>query len=126
MFASAQSLIDAANAAVPRISSDEARALVDTQDALVLDVRDPGEIALSGKLSGALNIPHGEVPFRADPASPHHLAAFRKDRPVILYCASGRRSALDGHVLKRLGYDQVYNLGGFRDGADAGWAVEAG
>ena len=126
MFPSAQSLIDAANAIVPRISPDKARDLVDTRDALLLDVRDPGEIALSGKLAGALNIPHGEVPFRADPESPHHLTVFRKDRPIVLYCASGRRSALDGHALKQLGYNQVLNLGGFRDGADAGWPIEAG
>jgi len=43
---------------------------------------------------------------------------------VILYCASGRRSAVDGHALKQMGYLEVYNLGGFRDSTYAGWAVE--
>lgn len=124
MIASAHALVDAANALVPRISPDDARALIETRDALLLDVRGPDEIAQSGRLAGALAVPFGETPHRADPASPHHLPDFRKDRPVILYCASGRRSALDGHALKQLGYDEVFNLGGFRDSADAGWAVE--
>lgn len=124
MFASAPSLIDAANALVPWITPAQARELVDTRDALLVDVRDPGEIAQSGKLGGALNVPHGEVVHRADPDSTHHLPAFRKDRPVVLYCVSGRRSALDGHALKQLGYEEVFNLGVFRDGVEAGWAVE--
>lgn len=124
MISSAQALIDAANALVPRISSDDARRLIAERDGLLLDVRGPDEVAQSGRLQGALTLPFGETPHRADPASPHHLADFRKDRPVILYCASGRRSALDGHALKQLGYDEVYNLGGFLDGANAGWPVE--
>ena len=125
MISSANALIEAANAVVPRISPEDARRLITERDALLLDVRGPDEVAQSGRLEGAINIPFGETAHRADPASPHHLGDFRKDRPVILYCASGRRSALDGHALKQLGYDEVYNLGGFLDSTYAGWAVEA-
>ena len=47
----------------------------------------------------------------ADPDSPYHDKNFARDKTIILYCASGGRSALGGKVLKEMGYDQVYNLG---------------
>ena len=62
--------------------------------------------------------------FRADASTPSHNAELRTDRPVILYCASGGRSALSGKVLKDMGYEKVYNLGGFKDWAESGGEVE--
>jgi rhodanese-related sulfurtransferase len=41
-----------------------------------------------------------------------------------VYCASGGRSALSGKVLKDMGYAQVYNLGAFKDLADAGGVID--
>lgn len=110
--------------AVPRITPAEARDLIERQGALLIDVRGPDEIAVDGRLAGAIAIPHGQVAVRADPGSPHHLTDFRKERPVILYCVSGRRSGLDGEALRELGYEDVYNLGVFREAVQAGWAVE--
>ena len=66
----------------------------------------------------------GMLEFRADPESPYHDKNFAKDKTVILYCASGGRSALSGKVLKDMGYDQVYNLGAFKDWAEGGGAVD--
>ena len=43
---------------------------------------------------------------------------------MIVYCASGGRSALSGKLLKDMGYERVYNLGSFKDWADAGGEVE--
>ena len=48
----------------------------------------------------------------------------RRAEPVILYCASGGRAALSGQALKEMGYDEVYNLGGFGEWAESGGAVE--
>ncbi|KQW86710.1 rhodanese-like domain-containing protein [Brevundimonas sp. Root1279] len=121
---SVKSFLEAANAAVPRISVDEARSLVAERDALLLDVRDPAEIAASGKLAGAVNVPRGMLEFRADPDAPAHLADLRKDRPVVVYCASGGRSALAGQTLQAMGYGEVLNLGGFKDASAAGYEVE--
>ena len=42
----------------------------------------------------------------------------------MVYCGSGGRSALAGKMLKDLGYETVYNLGGFKDWAESGGAVE--
>ena len=62
--------------------------------------------------------------FALTPKSPSHDKNFAKDKNVILYCASGGRSALAGKLLKDMGYEQVYNVGGFKDWADSGGAVE--
>ena len=117
-------MLAAANAAVPKITPDEARRLVAEKNALVVDVRDGTEVQASGKVKGAVNISRGMLDFRADPDSPYHDKAFSKDRPVILYCASGGRAALGGKLLKDFGYGEVYNLGGFKDWAEGGGEVE--
>ncbi len=115
-----------ANAAVPKITADEARKMIASENALVVDVRDALEVQAGGKVRGAINISRGMLEFRADAETPYHNAELRKDRPLILYCASGGRSALGGKVLKDMGYEKVYNLGGFKDWAENGGEIEPG
>jgi rhodanese-related sulfurtransferase len=93
MVTSVKQMLETANAAVPKITPDQA----------------------SGKIAGAVNVSRGMLEFRADPDSPYHDKNFDKEKTVILYCASGGRSALAGKVLKDMGYDKVYNVGGFKD-----------
>jgi len=122
-----QSVMDkvaAAKQAVPAISTEEAAKLLDRQDVLFVDVRDAEEVAQSGKIRGALNISRGMLEFRADDATPYHNPAFSRDKTVILYCASGGRSALGGKALMDMGYAKVKNLGGFKAWADGGLPVE--
>ena len=121
-----QTMLAEADAAVPRISPEEAKQLVGRSDVLFLDVREPAEVATSGKVPGALAVPRGLVEFRADPASPLHDAAFDRAKTVVTYCASGGRSALVGKTLKDMGYGNVRNLGGFKGWLDAGGEVEKG
>lgn len=116
-------MIEAAQAAVPPVSAAEARSLI-AKGALVVDVRDAPEVEKSGKVEGAVHVSRGMLEFRADPASPYHDKQFDPARPVLLYCASGGRSALAGKTLKDMGYAQVYNLGAFKDWAEAGGAIE--
>jgi rhodanese-related sulfurtransferase len=120
---SVKSMMDEANAVVPRVSFDEAKALIN-KGALVVDVRDAPEVEKSGKVAGAHHVSRGMLEFRADPASPYHDKTFDQSTPVIVYCASGGRSALSGKVLKDLGYENVYNLGAFKDWAEAGGPVD--
>lgn len=117
-------LMEAANAAVPKITPDKARDLIAKGNTLIVDVRDAPEVEKSGKVAGAVNVSRGMLEFRADPESPYHDKNFSKDKTVILYCASGGRSALSGKVLKDMGYNEVYNLGGFKDWAESGGAVD--
>jgi len=115
MPTSVKQMLEAANAAVPKINSDEAAAMIKAGNTLVVDVRDAPEVAASGKIAGAVNVSRGMLEFRADPELPSHDKAFDKSKSVILYCASGGRSALAGKLLKDLGYEKVFNLGGFKD-----------
>jgi rhodanese-related sulfurtransferase len=117
-------MLEAANAAVPRVTPAEARDMIAKGDALVIDVRDAPEVERSGKVAGAVHVSRGMLEFRADPESPYHDKSFSKDKAIILYCASGGRSALSGKVLKDMGYDRVYNLGAFKDWAESGGAID--
>jgi phage shock protein E len=72
--------------------------------ATIVDVRSPGEYA-EGHIPGARLIPHDQVAARATEVGP-------KDRPVLLYCRSGRRTALARGDLVRLGFTAVYDMQG--------------
>ena len=122
-MATVKDMLAEANAAVPRVSREEAQRLVD-EGALVVDVRDPTETA-AGMVPGAVNVSRGMLEFKADPASPYHDKAFDPARPVVLYCASGGRAALGGKALKALGYERVYNLGGVKEWEAEGLAPAA-
>ena len=124
MPSSVKEMLAEANAAVPRLSPAETRTKMGAANVLVLDVRDPPEVQSSGKLKGAVNVSRGMLEFRADPESPYYNPAFQKDKTVLVYCASGGRSALVGRTLKDFGYGTVYNIGGFKELADAGLETE--
>jgi len=124
MTTSLKQMMEAANAVVPRITPVQAREMIAKGNALVVDVRDAPEIEKSGKVAGAVHVSRGMLEFRADPESPYHDKNFDKSKTVILYCASGGRSALSGKVLKEMGYHEVYNLGAFKDWAEGGGAVD--
>jgi rhodanese-related sulfurtransferase len=124
MATSVKQLMEAANAAVPRITPAQAKEMMAKGNTLIVDVRDAPEVEKSGKVAGAVHVSRGMLEFRADPESPYHDKNFDKGKTVIVYCASGGRSALSGKLLKDFGYDQVYNLGAFKDWAESGGTVE--
>jgi rhodanese-related sulfurtransferase len=124
MTKSVKDMLADANASVPRLSPAEAGARIRSGDVLVVDVRDAAEVQQSGKIKGAVNVSRGLLEFRADPDSPSHNPAFRKDRTILLHCASGGRSALAAKTLQEMGYTAVFNIGGFKELADAGIATE--
>ncbi len=124
MATSVKDMIAAANAAVPRITPAQARDMIAGGNTLVVDVRDAPEVQASGKIAGAVHVSRGMLDFRADPELPSHDKNFAKDKNVIVYCASGGRSALSGKLLKDLGYEHVYNLGAFKDWAESGGQID--
>lgn len=124
MPTSLKQMLEAANAAVPKITPAEARTMMAKENTLVVDVRDAPEVEKSGKVAGAINVSRGMLEFRADPDSPYHDKNFDKSKTIIVYCASGGRSALSGKVLKDLGYPDVYNLGSFKEWVESGGPVE--
>jgi len=124
MALNVKQMLEAANAAVPKITPDGVRELMAKGNVLVVDVRDAPEVEKSGKVAGAVHVSRGMLEFRADPESPYHDKNFSKDKTIVVYCASGGRSALSGKVLKDMGYANVFNLGAFKGWADAGGAVD--
>lgn len=124
MATNLKQLLEAANAAVPRITPAQARDLMAKGGVVVVDVRDAPEVEKSGKVAGAIHVSRGMLEFRADPESPYHDKNFDKSKTLLLYCASGGRSALSGKALKELGYERVFNLGAFKDWVESGGAVE--
>ena len=117
-------LMAEANAAVRKLTPAEAQAKIKEGNVLIVDVRDPPEVQQSGKIKSAVAVSRGMLEFRADPDTPYHNPAFQKDKTVLVYCASGGRSALAGKRLKDMGYGTVYNIGGFKELAEAGLPTE--
>ena len=76
------------------------------QGAKVIDVRSPGEFG-ERHLPGTVNIPLGELTERIGRHVPN------KDDIVLLHCLSGGRSGLGTRLLRRMGYQRVYNLGSY-------------
>jgi rhodanese-related sulfurtransferase len=126
MTVNVKQMMEAANAAVPRITPAQAREMIAKENTLVVDVRDAPEVEKSGKIAGAVHVSRGMLEFRADSETPYHDKNFSREKTIIVYCASGGRSALSGKVLKDMGYSEVYNLGAFKDWAESGGAVEPG
>jgi rhodanese-related sulfurtransferase len=124
MANSVKQLLAAANAVTPKISPQDAKTLIERGDVLVVDVRDGAELQSTGKVHGAKHIPRGMIEFRADPDSPYYDSAFDREKIVLLYCASGGRSALAGKTLTEFGYKDVRNLGAFKDWLESGGPVE--
>lgn len=93
--------------------------LVNTGNAVLLDVREPAEYG-AGRLPKAINVPLSQIAGRAQ-----ELAKL-SGRPFIVYCESGGRSRGAGGALAKIGIADVYNLtGGFRAWKDAGLPVES-
>lgn len=117
-------MVGKAKAVVPTILVDEAMALLGRDGVLFLDVRDDNEIAASGRIRGALHISRGMLEFKADKDAPMHDPKLSAAKTVIVYCATGGRSALAGKTLKDLGYVDVRNLGAFNSWLDADGETE--
>ena len=112
----------------------EAAEVVSPQDAqkrvqenpstLVIDVREPDDIASTGAVPGSMNIPLGVLPLRADTELPESFREQKlQDRstPIITTCGSGGQASLAAKTLKDMGFSNVAIM----DGGTRGWK-EAG
>jgi rhodanese-related sulfurtransferase len=100
----------------PWVTTAEATHLINREDALVLDVREPGEYG-TGHILGAKNVPLSRLGDAE--------VAKRKDRPVIVYCDGGERSSKAVAALRKQGLTRVVNLtGGLKAWQQAGLPVE--
>ena len=124
MVTPSMQLIGEALAEVASISVDEALALVGGDDAVFVDVRERAEHD-AGAIAGAVAAPRGFLEFIADPTSPMHNPALSSGKRLVVYCASGGRSALATKTLQDMGYAEVANLtGGYQAWTGTGGPTE--
>jgi rhodanese-related sulfurtransferase len=110
-------LINEAKKRIREVSPAEARALHEKGGVTFLDVRDQPEVNL-GKVPNALHISRGTLETKVE-------AAISRDAEVVIYCASGNRSAFAADTMQQMGYANVSSLaGGFRGWAEAGGEIE--
>ncbi|MGC9417594.1 MAG: rhodanese-like domain-containing protein [Rhodovulum sp.] len=100
---------------VERMSAKDAAAAAERGEVLLIDVRSESEIRRTGKAKGALHIELPYIRHKANPAIPNFDPALDPAKTFVLYCENGTRSLLAGRVMKKLGYEKVYNMGAFRE-----------
>lgn len=107
-LATAQPSQATAQAAYQTISPEDAKAMIGAEGTVLLDVRTQEEYG-EAHIDGAQLIPYDAIEQNADelPAD--------KDASIIVYCRSGRRSAIAAETLIGMGYANVYDLGGIQD-----------
>ena len=91
------------------ISQEEALSyMVNDSNSFILDVRTEEEFA-GGHIKGAVLIPHDEIEAKAE------SVITDKERLILVYCRSGRRSKIAAEKLVELGYSNVKEFGGIND-----------
>ncbi|MEC7495736.1 MAG: rhodanese-like domain-containing protein [Pseudomonadota bacterium] len=109
-------MIAAARLLIDRVSVHEAAELQRLDAAILIDLRDVRELQKLGTVANSFHAPRGMLEFWADPDSPYHKPIFRTDKKLILFCASGLRSALAVRTLQEMGMKNVIDMeGGFTE-----------
>ncbi len=120
-----KALLDEANAVVSSVSIEQAQAMMDSDDHVLIDLRDIRELKRSGKIPGAFSCPRGMLEFWIDPESPYHKDIFDQDKTYVFYCASAWRSALSAKTAIEMGLKPVVHIeGGFTAWAKSGAPIE--
>lgn len=109
--------------AEPRPDPHELVRMAQSGEAVVIDIRDQGEVRATGKAACALHIPMAVLRTKCDPACNECAPELKNDKPVILYCASGGRASMAARLMKQLGHKQVWNLGGLSNWQAAGGKI---
>ena len=118
--------VAAARAQIKEVMPGELQQLLDNEsDLLLVDVRESSEHE-QGHLQGAHLVPRGILEAAADLNYPKRdaLLSGARERPVVLYCATGGRSAMAALTLQMMGFTRVYSLaGGFMKWQEEGLPV---
>ena len=91
-----------------QISQEEAKQMMDTQEVIILDVREQDEYD-SGHIPGAVLLPVGTIDENTSAA-----VIPEKDSTVLVYCRSGNRSKTASAALAELGYTNICEFGGIK------------
>ncbi len=122
-------MVDEAKADVPGVSPQEVQQrMQQNPQMLVVDVREPESLAGTGIAPGAMNVPLGVLPIKADRELPAEMRDERlqdRDQPVVVTCMRGGQAALGAKTLKDMGFTNVsYMEGGMTGWNEAGLPTE--
>ena len=118
-------LVAEAKTQITTLTVEEAQARQTAGDALLVDIRDPRELARDGRIPGAFHAPRGMLEFWIDPESPYHKPELASGKTLILFCASAWRSALSVKTLQDMGVEDIAEIdGGFGAWRKAGAPIE--
>jgi len=121
-----KALLAEANSALDTLDASEAIRLMNAGEIVLVDVREEAERREHGAVPGAVAASRGFLEFMADPEGPLHNPLFASGKRLVLFCATGGRSALAGKTLLDLGIDNVAHIrGGFGQWKEAGGATES-
>ncbi len=121
-----KTMVETARREIKEYSAADAVELAKRPDVLLVDIRDPRELARDGKVPGALHAPRGMLEFWIDPDSPYFKPVFGENKTFVFFCAGGLRSALTTKTLQDMGLAPVAHVeGGFAAWKAAGGPVEA-
>ena len=120
-----RTLLDEANAKIRTIPAAEAIPMLEREDTVFVDLRDPRELEREGRIPGAVHCPRGMLEFWIDPESPYHKPVFAQDKTFVFFCAAGWRSALSTATAQDMGLKPVAHIeGGFTAWREAGGPVD--
>ena len=109
---SSKQLLAEANAAIETITVQQALELANDPNVQFVDIREQVELAAGGTIPGAVHAPRGLLEFMADPESPAHKKPLSSGKRLVLFCASGGRSALASKTLIDMGIGKVCHVAG--------------
>ncbi len=111
-------LLQQARSEISEIDATRARERIESGEPVVVDVREQEEWD-EGHIPGAVHVPRGHLESRIERLAPD------RERPVLVYCSAGNRSAFAAKTLAELGYEDVVSLaGGFTDWKRNGFPVQ--
>ena len=116
-------LLEEANKLVARLSYEETCIKIN-DGATIIDVREESELNQNGMIKNAIHIPRGLIEFILSPDSPKNPSNINKDTIILVYCAGGYRSALAAKSLLELGFNNVFNIGGFDEWVNNGGEIQ--
>jgi rhodanese-related sulfurtransferase len=125
MKVTVKQLVDNAMAEIETISLEDAKAALDDENTVIIDIRDIRELYRGGKIPGATHAPRGMLEFWADPESEYHRDVFSSGKKLALYCAKSHRSALATQALQNMGLESICHIdGGFEAWTNADMPTE--
>ena len=118
-------LLEIANKEIKRLTFDESMDIIKNSKFVIIDVREESEVYSQGIIKDAIHIPRGLIEFKLSPDSLNNPVNIDNDTNILVYCAGGFRSALAAKTLSDIGFQNVFNIGGFQEWIDSGGEIQA-